>query len=60
MKEIKERIGHLESTLPGLAVLAALCVCVVVKPELLDDGVGTLTLAGGLLALFYKGGKRGV
>jgi hypothetical protein len=53
--EIKERLGHLPSTLTGVGVLAFLGLAVYIKPELLSEPTSFMVLAGGLYALFVKG-----
>ena len=52
MNNIKRRLSHWQSTVPGLAVIAVVAYAIKLKPELIDNPVALLTLAGGLYGLF--------
>jgi ABC-type microcin C transport system permease subunit YejE len=56
---MQKRILHLWSTVPALFVLGALAYFISRKPDLLDRPESLLTLAAGLLGLFYKGRAGG-
>jgi hypothetical protein len=52
---MKQRFTHWKTTIPGLAVLIFLGLCVFVRPVLLDTPDKLVLLGLGLLALFAKG-----
>jgi hypothetical protein len=53
--QVQKRITHWASTIPGLAVIAFLGVCVWVHPGVLDTPEKLVSLGLGLVLIFFKG-----
>lgn len=52
---MKARICHYQSTVPAVALLVFLIVCICVRPDLIDNPEVLIGIAVGLAGVLFKG-----